>query len=326
MRFLFPAIALALMSLLPVTASADDKLKEVFKTAKYMQNVAVTVRAGSYSGSGTIVQTKDGSIYIWTAAHVCAPLRETRKVIDDKGGTRTKVEFQDAKIMRYFKDQKEGRIVASYSGDAEIIRYSDSEFGHDLCLLRLRDKPTREFNNETTAKFYLDDSLPDIGDDLLHCGSLLGPIGSNSLTSGILSQHGRVFDGKIYDQTNCTAFPGSSGGIVALKGDGRYIGMLVAGAGEGFNIIVPARRIRAWAKAVGVEFALDAAKEVPKDEVLKAKPIEDSESSSGDHKDHHGYKHRLEAKFKLWLHEEGKEPKEEKGIDLEAFLKAIKAR
>ena len=77
------------------------------------------------------------------------------------------------------------------------------------------------------------------------------------MTRGIVSQVGRVLslgtgDGTVFDQTTVTAFPGSSGGGVFLSersGDkaGQYMGMLVRGAGETFNLIVPVRRMRSWA-------------------------------------------------------------------------------
>ena len=62
-----------------------------------------------------------------------------------------------------------------------------------------------------------------------------------------MSQVGRVLDlgsggGTVFDQTTVTAFPGSSGGGVFLT-DGKYVGMLVRGAGETFNLIVPVRRM-----------------------------------------------------------------------------------
>jgi len=295
-KFLFAPVFFALLVLVvPVDVPAQEK---PVKISQYLQDVSVTVRAGPYSGSGVMVQTKDGQIWIWTAAHVIAPLRTTRKVIDDKGSERTKVDFEGAKILRFNKNKEEGRIVSSYSGDAEVIRYSDANFGHDLALLRLRDK---DFKPGNSAKFFLEKSIPDVGEDLYHCGSLLGPIGSNSVTSGIMSQHGRVFDGKIYDQVTATSFPGSSGGIVCLREDGRYVGMLVMGAGEGFGIIVPVRRMRDWSKKVGVEFALDPSVNVLSDDDLKSKPIEDATFGGGANNPH---KQREAAGLKFMLFSE----------------------
>jgi len=256
---------------------AKDEVKDKLSVARFAQDVSVTIKAGAYAGSGALVTTSDGTTWCWTAAHVCKPLRTTREVIDDKGGKRTKVEFEDAKVLRFYREKVEGRLVSEYSCDAEVIRYSDATFGNDLCLLRLRDAPQRAFGS---AKFYLNKELPEIGSELYHCGSLLGPFGSNSLMYGMLSQHGRVIDGKVFTQCQCGAFPGSSGGVVCLKNDGRYIGMLVMGAGEGFNLIVPISRMLKWAKQVGVDFTLDHTKEVPTEEELNSKPIEDAPVST----------------------------------------------
>ncbi len=58
--------------------------------------------------------------------------------------------------------------------------------------------------------------------------------------------------------------------------DGRMMGMLVKGAGETFNLIVPARRIRSWAKKADIEWAIDDKVALPSEEDLKKMPIEDS--------------------------------------------------
>jgi len=303
-------LSISLLTGLLAPAAAQDKVQP--KVAQYLQDVSVTVRAGPYSGSGVIVQTKDGQVWIWTAAHVCERLRKTRMIIDDKGSKKVKIEFDDAKILRFNKNKDDGRIVSSYTGDAEVIRYSDANHGHDLCLLRLRDK---EFKAASSTRFYLDKSIPDIGEDLYHCGSLLGPVGSNSLTSGIMSQHGRVFDGKIYDQTTATSFPGSSGGIVCLKSDGRYVGMLVMGAGEGFGLIVPVRRMREWAKQTGVEFAMDPTLPVPDDTKLMEKGIDN------DYGEGSNFEHRIRRGMRLMIWDI-RDERQNQGILFKDFFKA----
>ena len=65
--------------------------------------------------------------------------------------------------------------------------------------------------------------------------------------------------------------------------------MLVRGAGEGFNLIVPIRRMHRWAKSAGVEWAIDPKVDLPSDEELAKLPIEDvgarfSGPSKGDRK------------------------------------------
>ena len=60
------------------------------------------------------------------------------------------------------------------------------------------------------------------------------------------------------------------------ENSGKYVGMLVRGAGEGFNFIVPMRRMHDWAKEVDAEWALDPNAETPTLEELSNQPIEDS--------------------------------------------------
>ena len=103
----------------------------------------------------------------------------------------------------------------------------------------------------------------------------MGQMGANSLTSGLVSAQGRVLNGVIYDQSSAVAFPGSSGGLLSLKTDGRVIGVVLRGAGEGFNLYCPARRLVSWAKKTGVGFAVDDSIPVPSNEELSKLPVDD---------------------------------------------------
>ena len=108
------------------------------------------------------------------------------------------------------------------------------------------------------------------------------------MTRGICSQVGRVLDlgtgdGVVFDQTTVTAFPGSSGGGVFLserskEKAGQYVGKLVRGAGETFNLVVPVRRMRAYAKAEGVLWAIDTDVKVPSIKDLKTLSAEGPKS------------------------------------------------
>jgi hypothetical protein len=235
---------------------------------QYLQDISVTIKAGNSEGSGVITNV-NGVNYVWTAGHVVADLRKTRAIIDNNGNTKVVVEFDDAEVVKDLIE--DGRTVGSMRFAAEVIRYSDANFGNDLALLRVRKKNLTPHR----VHFYLDNKIPSIGTTLFHVGSLLGHGGSNSMTRGIMSQHGRVLNGVVYDQTTCAAFPGSSGGGVYLE-DGRYVAMIVRGAGETFNLVVPMRRLHKWAKRVGVDFTLDPSVNVPDEDTLKAPPVEDS--------------------------------------------------
>jgi len=224
-----------------------------------LQDISVTIKAESAQGSGVLF-TRDGTTFVWTAGHVVKGLRHVRPIISD-GVTKTVIEFKDAEVVQEFTEN--GRRVGEIKLDAKVIKYSE---GEDLAILEIRKKNLAP----VTAHFYLDAEIPPIGTELLHVGSLLGQFGANSLTTGIVSKIGRTLDtgngDVIFDQTTVTAFPGSSGGGVFLKSDQRYVGMVVRGAGEQFNFIVPVRRIKEWATKVDVLWAIDQNVALPEDE------------------------------------------------------------
>ena len=260
-------------------------------TAEHLQNVSVTIRSeGAFSageGSGVIFTRKDskGDLvnFVWTAGHVIDNLRLTKRILVN-GTYKTIVHFRDPVIVKEIRQN--GRTVGRLQMDAEVLKYSESEDDQDLALLRVRKL---NFVKDSVV-FYLDKDIPPLGTDLLHVGSLLGQFGANSMTSGIMSQHGRILkdlNKHIFDQTTCTAFPGSSGGGVFLKDDGntRYVGMLVRGAGEGFNLIVPVRRMIEYCEKNEIMWALDPKVEMPTEEELKKMSIENTPTEKAEYKD-----------------------------------------
>ena len=277
---------LSLVIGLVLTASVVAGAEKKQATADHLQNISVTIRSeGAFSageGSGVIFTRKDseGNLvnFVWTAAHVVDNLRLTKRVLVN-GTYKTIVHFKDPVIIKEIR--QDGRTVGRLQMDAEVLKYSESEDGHDLALLRVR-----KLNFVTdSVVFYLDKEIPPLGTDLLHVGSLLGQMGANSMTDGIYSQHGRILkqlNKRIFDQTTCTAFPGSSGGGVFLKRgvggntNSRYVGMLVRGAGEGFNLIVPIRRLVEYCQKNKIMWALDAKVPMPTEDELKEMPIENT--------------------------------------------------
>jgi S1-C subfamily serine protease len=262
------------LSALAVACPAEPRqgqrtpVKERSAVAASLQDCSVTVRAGGAFGSG-VIKTRDGIAFVWTAAHVVADLRSEREVVDAATGVkRTVVEFRDAAVIKTLTEA--GRTVGRMEFDARVLRYSDAEHGEDLALLmiRKRNPPT------ASVRFYADAELPAVGAEVYHVGSLLGPVGAGSLTAGIISRHGRLIDGKVYDQVTAPSFPGSSGGGVFLK-DGRYVGMLVRGAGETFGLIIPVRRMNDWARRAKVEWALRDDVPAPGAEELERGPVEE---------------------------------------------------
>lgn len=276
---------LLLLSSIFVTSSFAEPEKKL-SMADYLQNISVTIRAeserGASEGSGVVFTRKDekGNLInlVWTAGHVVEEARSLRRALIN-GSDKVIVEFKDVVIIKEIRQG--GRIVGSLRMDAEVLKYSNANSGHDLALLRIRKV---NFIADS-AVFFLDKEIPALGTDLLHVGSLLGQMGANSMTSGIMSQHGRVIkeiNKYEYDQTTCTAFPGSSGGGVYLKSDARFVGMLVRGAGEGFNLVVPIRRMVSYCKQHEAMWALDHSVKMPTEEELKKMPIENTPEEKKD--------------------------------------------
>lgn len=220
-----------------------------------------------FEGSGVLIKAKDSSVWVLTAAHVIANARYEVKDQNEK----TSVRFDDIIIQKQLVEN--GRNVGKIEYYAEVVRYSSINKGQDLALLRIRSKNYPL--NGNGIKFYKGAMLPPVGCAVWHVGSLLGQFGHNSTTDGIISQHGRLIGKDVYDQTTCTAFPGSSGGGVYLKSTGEYVGMIVRGVEGGFNLIIPVRRIHSWAKAVEVDFIFDNEKDVPDNKKLFSRDIED---------------------------------------------------
>ena len=238
--------------------------------AQHLQDVSVTIKSASSEGSGVLItrnikpkQDSKETVkvnFVITCAHVVDDLRSTRTIIED-GKPKTLVEFKDAQIVKELVEN--GRKVGELKMDAKVILYSDAENGEDLAVLLVRKRGFVDANTE----FDLSNQPVKIGTQLFHVGSLLGQSGANSMTTGIMSQVGRVLDlgsgdGTVFDQTTVTAFPGSSGGGVFLT-DGKYIGMLVRGAGETFNMTVPVRRMCDWVEKRDVKWLLDPSKPMP---------------------------------------------------------------
>jgi hypothetical protein len=278
-RFLLPILMFALV-LCAGTLFAAEPSPSI---PDYLQQISVTIKSGESQGSGTLVTRKIGDetvSFVWTAAHVVDNLRVVRKVITAEGGTRVLTEFKDAQIVQEF--QQKGRRVGETKLEAKIIKFSDADFGEDLALLMVRR--TNAYPLSVSAKFITDPNyVPPIGVELSHCGSLLGQFGANSYTTGVLSQVGRTLEMKganvrVFDQVTTVSFPGSSGGGMYLKENGEYVGMLTQGVMklQGFNFIVPVRRIHAFAKDAKIEWAVDPNLPMPSLKDIEKMPVEDA--------------------------------------------------
>ena len=88
---------------------------------------------------------------------------------------------------------------------------------------------------------------------------------------------------KVFDQVTAVPSPARPAAACTSKTNGEYIGMLTQGVMQlqGFNFIVPVRRIHAWAKAAKIEWAIDPDVPMPSLKEIEAIPVEDAGQSPG---------------------------------------------
>jgi S1-C subfamily serine protease len=227
--------------------------------------VIVSVPETGNFGTGTTIKTSVGS-FVLTAAHVVSHARH-EEAIEDK----TVVTFSPVQIIKPVFER--GLEIERLQTTATVVRYSDVDAGDDLCLLKLADDNFAK----TSVDFDLTEWTLPIGTELYHCGTFRNPCLATSVTTGILSQHGRKIPDvdKILDQIDVRNYKGSSGGPVFNKATGKVEGILVRGIGDSLGLIVPAWRMQSWAQKNNVEFIIDHSKPAVSLEELAKGPVED---------------------------------------------------
>jgi S1-C subfamily serine protease len=266
-----------------IVAAAVAVAEEKQAVGPFLQKISVNVccpQGGSskVEGSGTVFRSdvKEGAAsWVLTAHHVVEDLREVKTVIDSDGTEKKQVRYRDAQVIQ--EQVAGGRGVGEVKFDAKVISVDPRR---DIALLRVR---LGDFAKETVV-FYLTEEIPPPGTEVYHCGAPGGKEigGTCSLTVGIISRQGvRIpeFGGAehgVFDQTDCAALGGSSGGLIALKENGNWIGMITLGlqGGDSFHWIVPIRSVKEWAGEVGVEWLLDPTKPRPTEQEVGKIPLE----------------------------------------------------
>lgn len=134
---------------------------------------------------------------------------------------------------------------------------------------------------------YTDNKVLPVGTKIFHCGSPGGQdvSGTGALFAGIICRTGvpiPTFGGSeyLFDHIDCAGLPGSSGGMVCLQSDARWVGMITLGLRaetktDNFHWLVPVRSVREWAKEINAEWILDP-NAVVTDDMLQALPLENS--------------------------------------------------
>jgi S1-C subfamily serine protease len=255
-----------------------------------LQKLSVNVLAPrdyrSSQGSGTIflsdvyldedTETAMPAAFVITAHHVVAGLREVSTVIGSDGSELSSIRYRDAQVTQ--EQVENSRTVGEVKYDAKVISVDPRR---DIALLRVRKGDFADLG----ASFYLGKSVPSAGTEIYHCGAPGGKEigGTCSLTSGIISRIGVRIPGfgggselGIFDQTDTAALGGSSGGMIALRSNGEWIGMITLGlrAGDNFHWVVPQRSVLSWAKEVNIMWLFDKDLQRPTEDDIKAIVLE----------------------------------------------------
>ena len=268
-RILFVAVVLLMSTVEAAELAVGPRLQE--------SSVAIK-KSYSDVGSGTIIlRTIEGKQVAWvlTAAHVIDNLRSVETVIAPDGTERKQVTYKDAELMQQIRQG--GRPVRQILDFAKVVSVDKQR---DIGLLRVR----ADGGYSQGAIFWLEEGLPAVGTLIYHVAS---PGGGNlndaSVTAGIVAQVGRSieeFGGAeaVYDQSDAGALPGSSGGMIALQSDGRWIGMITLGlrGTDSFHYFVPIRRVREWAKTINALWLLDPKEKQPTEDELLKIPLENT--------------------------------------------------
>lgn len=255
----------------PTTPSvrSDVKVTELSRTEKIkaMRDSTVMVEGctpeGPFGSGFTIITPQDD--YVITAAHVVASFRTM---------TEGKTAFKKIRVSRL--NYRSGVEVNRIYCDAEVVRYSDADIGHDLCLLRLARKG---FAINSVSFF---DGTVNVGTPVIACGTPGDRKLANTVTQGIFAATDRSlpYTDQRYDQIDAPVYYGNSGGPAFLKETGECIGVIVRmlPGQSNFGFIVPSWRIKLWADRDGISFIYNDTSNAPTKAQLDKDPIErDSE-------------------------------------------------
>jgi len=236
-----------------------------------LMDCSVSIIAGPSQGSGIVFTKKKDETehtFVLTAAHNLSVLRSITDVITPDGVLRKLVKFGDPAVVKVLFANY--TIAGEVRAKAKVIRYSaPGAAGDDLALLHV---PVQNFA-KSSARLYF--GVPKVGSNLFHVGSIRGMPGAESLTTGVLSQHGRIIGRNVFDQTTVPIDHGSSGGLMSLQSNGQVIGVVAKMANPVYNFIIPSRRIIEWSKRTKVDWLFDEQQEMPPLNEVFSFPIED---------------------------------------------------
>ena len=185
----------------------------------YLLEASVVVKTDLGTGSGVVFVRRD-KCYIWTVSHVVNEAKEIW-VIDNIG-----------------RHLIANLIINSRDEDIALLSIPNNSFSHGI-----------EFNPYKSK----------IGDNISHIGCPTGFEGMFSYFEGRISFSHRMVENCSYDQVQCSAFYGCSGGGV-FNSNGECIGLMARFLNtntHGMFLIVPSRRIIEFAIKNNVNYAIN---------------------------------------------------------------------
>lgn len=242
----------------PVTKEHEEPQPiELPDHLRHLSAITTRVKATQTEGSGLLVKRGE-TPYLWTAGYVVDGLRREEKTKNPTTGIETTVVTWSPATALVTKKDLRVEITA------DVIRYDGPAAP---ALLRLRETLLLS----KSAVFAEEEVIPTVGLVVYHVADFsLFP--SSYVAKGSIMTVSRVYDEHTYDVTSKMGIPGSGGGGVFTE-EGTCIGMVMRGGGD-FDLILPSREIRRWAKDKNVLWALDLTVPMPSEEELKKIPIE----------------------------------------------------
>lgn len=252
-----------------VKAGGDN----VFST---ISSNSVSIDNAFGSCSGVVFTRKDSTClndvsFVWTAGHLVHNTREFALQLFSLESINEKVPGLLNVVTVTYYQTKNSKIISTNIQIGTVIKYSHpSTNGIDIALIRLRNP----IPSTKSTVFHLEDSIPQLGDDVFTISSPYGLYGTAS--KGIYSFIGRIDSERAeYDQTTMPIFPGSSGAGVFLS-NGKCVGFAIAIKHPSLNFILPIRKVKEWAIRENVLWALDENYPMPTDIELMFMPATDT--------------------------------------------------
>ena len=231
---------------------------------EYLQSISVKIDIPEGTGSGVVFTRTDATgtnkiSFIWTAGHLFHQKNNMFDIFFLGLISTNEAVIDHAEISQLISVDG----MAAPAGSNILARLIKCSKTNDLALLQL-EKP---FFNTNTAIFDLSSRIPRTGERVF---SVSAPMGSDgTFSEGVYSFIGKKKWGKVFDQTTCVVYPGSSGGGFFLT-NGICIGLAIAYQAPTINYIIPMRRIQEWAKYENLEWALDPTLPIPTEKEIKA--------------------------------------------------------